>query len=274
MVKGVLIDLSGTIHIGKQPVPIPDKVKVDVKDHSIQVEGPKGKTSFPYNAKMKIQVDKGEVLVIRPDDSTQARSLHGLTRTLVANMVTGVSAGFTKGLEISGVGFRAELAGTTLKLFVGYSVPSVYEVPEGVAVKIEKLINLTVSGIDKELVGRVAAEGKPQGLGDRLSFPGRGHGHFPGVALHAAHRFAGRGEIERRPGRSTAPSAVRTAREGPGLSFFKGQGEHGLGQVGRHLEGETALGIGGRLSRFGHFPGNLLDRFLHLIRRPSIHRFR
>jgi large subunit ribosomal protein L6 len=84
--------------------------------------------------------------------------MHGLMRTLIANMVTGVSAGFTKGLEISGVGFRAELAGTTLKLFVGYSVPSLYEVPQGITVKVEKLINLTVSGIDKEQVGRVAAE--------------------------------------------------------------------------------------------------------------------
>ncbi len=144
--------------IGKKIIALPDKVTVAVAGGEIKVSGPKGNLSRALPRDIEV-VQEGKTLSIRTThESRRAGALHGLMRTLIANMVTGVSAGFTKGLEISGVGFRAELAGTTLKLFVGYSVPSIYEVPQGVTVKIEKLINLTVSGIDKEQVGRVAAE--------------------------------------------------------------------------------------------------------------------
>jgi large subunit ribosomal protein L6 len=144
--------------IGKKIIALPDKVTVGVAGGEIKVTGPKGTLSRALPRDIEI-VQEGKTLTVKTlHEGRRAGALHGLTRTLVANMVTGVSAGFTKGLEISGVGFRAELAGTTLKLFVGYSVPLTYEVPQGVAVKIEKQTSLTVSGIDKELVGRVAAE--------------------------------------------------------------------------------------------------------------------
>lgn len=144
--------------IGKKIIPLPDKVTVSVAGGEIKVTGPKGTLTRALPRDIEI-VQEGKALSVKTThEGRRAGALHGLTRTLVANMVTGVSAGFTKGLEISGVGFRAELAGTTLKLFVGYSVPLTYEVPEGVAVKVEKQTSLTVSGIDKELVGRVAAE--------------------------------------------------------------------------------------------------------------------
>jgi large subunit ribosomal protein L6 len=144
--------------IGKKAIVLPDKVTVSVAGGEVKVTGPKGTLSRSLPRDIEIAQDGKSLAVKTTHESRRAGALHGLTRTLVANMVTGVSAGFTKGLEISGVGFRAELAGTTLKLFIGYSVPSVYEVPQGITVKVEKLINLTVSGIDKELVGRVAAE--------------------------------------------------------------------------------------------------------------------
>jgi large subunit ribosomal protein L6 len=98
------------------------------------------------------------VEVTRPSDGRIERSLHGLVRTLVANMVKGVSSGFEKSLEISGVGYRAEVGGNTLKLVIGFSAPVEYSIPEGVHIKVDKLVNILVSGIDKQLVGRVAAE--------------------------------------------------------------------------------------------------------------------
>lgn len=144
--------------IGKKIIALPDKVTVSAAGGEIKVTGPKGTLSRALPRDIEI-VQEGKTLTVKTThESRRAGALHGLTRTLVANMVTGVSEGFTKGLEISGVGFRAELAGTTLKLFVGYSVPLTYEVPQGIAVKIEKQTSLTVSGIDKEMVGRVAAE--------------------------------------------------------------------------------------------------------------------
>lgn len=144
--------------IGKKVIALPDKVTVSVAGGEIKVTGPKGALSRALPRDIEIAQEGRTLTVKTTHDGRRAGALHGLTRTLVANMVTGVSAGFTKGLEISGVGFRAEMAGTTLKLFVGYSVPLAYEIPEGIAVKIEKQTSLTVSGIDKELVGRVAAE--------------------------------------------------------------------------------------------------------------------
>jgi len=144
--------------IGKKVIALPDKVTVSVAGGEIKVTGPKGALSRALPRDIEIAQEGRTLTVKTTHEGRRAGALHGLTRTLVANMVTGVSAGFTKGLEISGVGFRAEMEGTTLKLFVGYSVPLAYEIPEGIAVKIEKQTSLTVSGIDKELVGRVAAE--------------------------------------------------------------------------------------------------------------------
>ncbi|MDO9229235.1 MAG: 50S ribosomal protein L6 [Syntrophales bacterium] len=144
--------------IGKIPVEIPAGVKVS-RDHSvIRVEGPKGKLSLEVPGGVDVILGDRVVEVTRPSDGRIERSLHGLVRTLVANMVKGVSIGFEKSLEISGVGYRAEVGGSTLKLIIGFSAPVEYPIPEGVHIKVDKLVNILVSGIDKQLVGRVAAE--------------------------------------------------------------------------------------------------------------------
>jgi len=144
--------------IGKIPVEIPAGVKVS-RDHSvIKVEGPKGKLSMEIPQGVEVILGERIVEVKRPSDGRKERSYHGLVRTLVANMVKGVSTGFEKGLEISGVGYRAEIAGNTLKLIIGFSAPIEYTVPTGIQVKVDKQVNIIVSGVDKDLVGRVAAE--------------------------------------------------------------------------------------------------------------------
>jgi large subunit ribosomal protein L6 len=144
--------------IGKIPVEIPAGVKIS-RDHSmIMVEGPKGTLSLEMPKGIDVVLGDRVVEVKRPSDGRMERSFHGLVRTLVANMVKGVSSGFEKRLEISGVGYRAETGGNTLKLIIGFSAPVEYTIPEGIEIKVDKLINIAVSGIDKQLVGRVAAE--------------------------------------------------------------------------------------------------------------------
>ena len=144
--------------IGRIPVEIPAGVKVS-RDHSvIRVEGPKGKLSLEVPGGVDVILGDRVVEVTRPSDGRIERSLHGLIRTLVANMVKGVSIGFEKSLEISGVGYRAEVGGSTLKLVIGFSAPVEYPIPEGIHIKVDKLVNILVAGIDKQLVGRVAAE--------------------------------------------------------------------------------------------------------------------
>ena len=145
--------------IGKKPIPIPANVKVQKKDDEVRVEGPKGHLTLRLPREIELALEGGAVVLKKLAENRRGRSLHGLTRTLVNNMITGVSTGFQKNLEISGVGYRAELVGSdVLKLYLGYSMPLEYRVPKGIAVKIEKQVNVAVSGIDKELVGRVAAE--------------------------------------------------------------------------------------------------------------------
>ncbi|NPU85109.1 MAG: 50S ribosomal protein L6 [Syntrophaceae bacterium] len=145
--------------IGKKPIALPDGVKVHQEGDAVRVEGPKGVLSASIPKGIQMVVESKQVTIQRNTDNRFDRSFHGLTRTLVANMVTGVSTGFAKGLEIAGVGYRAELVeNNRLKLIVGYSSPVEYAIPEGVNVKIDKQVNLLVTGIDKQLVGRVAAE--------------------------------------------------------------------------------------------------------------------
>lgn len=144
--------------IGKLPVMIPEKVKVTVNGTTVMVEGPKGKTSVSVNALMKIQVDKGEVRVLRPDDSNLARSLHGLTRTLVRNAVDGVTKGYERTLEIVGVGFKAEARGREVNFILGYSHPVLFKLPEGITAEVDaKQTRVVVRGADKHLVGMTAA---------------------------------------------------------------------------------------------------------------------
>jgi large subunit ribosomal protein L6 len=144
--------------IGKKPIQIPAGVKIHQAESSLSVKGPKGELSMVVPQGVEVALDGQAVTVRKTSDDRKGRSFHGLTRTLVDNMITGVSAGFEKKLEISGVGYRAEVSGDKLKLVVGYSSPLGYEIPKGIAVKVDKLVNVIISGIDKQLVGRVAAE--------------------------------------------------------------------------------------------------------------------
>ena len=144
--------------IGKLPVAVPTGVKIRREQSMIMIEGPKGKLSLKVPQGIDVVLGDGTIEVTRPSDGRIERSFHGLVRTLVANMVKGVSVGFEKKLEISGVGYRAEVAGHTLKLVIGFSTPVEYTIPKGIEIKVDKLINIAISGIDKQLVGRVAAE--------------------------------------------------------------------------------------------------------------------
>jgi large subunit ribosomal protein L6 len=144
--------------IGKLPVAIPDKVTVEVGDSVVRGSGPKGELSQHVLPVVDVRVDGGNVVVERKGDSKPHRSAHGLTRTLVANMVEGVSKGFRKSLEINGVGYRAAKAGDNLNLTLGYSHPISYPAPSGITFAVEGTNKVHVDGIDKQRVGQVAAE--------------------------------------------------------------------------------------------------------------------
>ncbi len=144
--------------IGKKPIFLPPGVKINRSDNMVLVDGPKGSLSLALPAGIDVVLDNNVITVTKLADDRHQRSYHGLVRTMVGNMVTGVSAGFEKNLAISGVGYRAELLDGKLKLLIGYSVPIEYQVPPEVIVKVDKQVNITVSGIDRQLVGRVAAE--------------------------------------------------------------------------------------------------------------------
>jgi large subunit ribosomal protein L6 len=145
--------------VGRMPVKIPDKVKVSVVNGDIKVEGPKGKMHFPYNPKVTVEVAGAEVRVSRPDESRLAKGLHGLTRTLVKNAFIGVTKGYDRTLEISGVGFKAEVKGKDIHFVLGFSHPIVFKLPEGVAAEVDaKQTRLVVRGVDKHLLGLTAAK--------------------------------------------------------------------------------------------------------------------
>jgi large subunit ribosomal protein L6 len=144
--------------IGKMPVSLPKEVKVVSDPSRVEVTGPKGLLTHPLPMGISISVDGGKILVHRANDQRTTKALQGLTRSLIANMVTGVTQGFEKKLEIVGVGFRADLQGSTLKLTLGYSHPVLYPLPKGIKVEIEKQTLLTVKGIDRQQVGIVAAQ--------------------------------------------------------------------------------------------------------------------
>jgi len=144
--------------IGKQPVDIPPKVKVEVKGQRISVEGPKGKLDLELPRRTSLKVAEGKIVVSREGDDAQAKALHGLSRALVNNMVKGVSEGFVKKLEIQGVGFKAAVQGDSVTLNLGFSHPVVYPIPGQIKVSVEEGTKLTIEGPDKQLVGEVAAE--------------------------------------------------------------------------------------------------------------------
>ena len=144
--------------IGKQPIAIPPKVKVEVKGQKVSVEGPKGKLQFDLPRHTSLKVEGGNVLVSRQGDDAQARALHGLSRALVNNMVKGVSEGFVKKLEIQGVGFKAAVQGKTVNMTLGYSHPINYPLPDQIKVVVEENTKITIEGPDKQVVGQVASE--------------------------------------------------------------------------------------------------------------------
>ena len=144
--------------IGKKVITLPANVKVTVEDGNLTtVEGPKGKLSFKFNSEMKINVSSTEVSVVRPDDTKEMRTIHGTTRALLHNMVVGVSEGFTKKLEINGVGYRANVQGTKLVINAGYSNPVEMVIPQGIKVECPKPVEINISGADKQAVGEFAA---------------------------------------------------------------------------------------------------------------------
>lgn len=144
--------------IGKLPVAIPSGVKVSLAGNEISVQGSRGSLKQLLPERISIAVEAEQIVVSRPTDDKKDLALHGLSRALINNMVVGVSQGFTKELQINGIGYRAEISGSKLTLSLGYSHPVVYDVPKGIEVEIEKQTRLFVKGIDKQLVGATAAE--------------------------------------------------------------------------------------------------------------------
>ena len=143
--------------IGRAPITIPSGVEVKVDGSRVSVKGPKGTLEQDMHPDMTVAVDDGNVVVTRPSDEREHRALHGLTRSLVANMVEGVTNGYAKTLEIQGVGYRAALKGSTLEIAVGYSHPVVVEPPKGVSFEVPQPTRIIISGTDKQLVGQIAA---------------------------------------------------------------------------------------------------------------------
>jgi large subunit ribosomal protein L6 len=144
--------------IGKKPVTIPKGVTLQLEDHTVAVKGPKGELRRTLHEEMQLALDKDQFTVVRPSEEQKHKALHGLTRTLVQNMVDGVSKGFSKSLEIQGVGYKAEAKAYGVNLIVGYSHPVKYEAPKGIKISVDNNVNVKIEGADKELVGQVAAE--------------------------------------------------------------------------------------------------------------------
>ena len=145
--------------IGRLPISVPSGVSVDIDGSTVTVKGPKGTLSHEVASPIEVAKDEdGTLTVTRPNDERLSRSLHGLTRTLVSNMVVGVTDGYTKALEISGTGYRVVAKGTDLEFALGYSHPILIEAPEGISFAVESPTKFSVSGIDKQQVGEVAAK--------------------------------------------------------------------------------------------------------------------
>jgi large subunit ribosomal protein L6 len=175
--------------IGRRPIPIPAGVQVAIDGRAVTVSGPKGSLSRELVPEVRLVQEDGSLRVERPADDKRSRALHGLSRTLVANMVTGVTTGYRKGLEITGVGYRAQKVGEKLQLNLGYSHPIEIEPPEGISFEVENPTRLAVVGIDKELVGLVAARVRAT----RKPEPYKGKGvHYAGEVIRRKAGKAGK----------------------------------------------------------------------------------
>lgn len=145
--------------IGKKPVIIPNTVNIQIKDNgSITVKGPKGELELCTHPSVAVGMEDKKIIVTPQKTTKQAKSIHGLTRTLIANMVEGVTNGYSKKLEIVGIGYRANVAGNVLTLNLGFSHPVEYQIPDGINISVDKQINIFVNGIDKQKVGQAAAD--------------------------------------------------------------------------------------------------------------------
>ncbi|HYI79428.1 MAG TPA: 50S ribosomal protein L6 [Thermoleophilaceae bacterium] len=148
--------------IGRQPIPVPDGVTVEIAPELVSVKGPKGELSERIDRDMKVEREDGTVVVSRPSDRGEHRALHGLTRTLIFNMVAGVTEGFEKRLEIQGVGYRAQLKGKNLELALGYSHPVAIDAPENIEFEVPQPTQVIIRGISKQVVGETAARIRKQ----------------------------------------------------------------------------------------------------------------
>jgi large subunit ribosomal protein L6 len=144
--------------IGRLPIKLDKAVKAAVTDGTVKVEGPKGKLELKLNPGFTVEIKDSQLVVKRPGDSREQRALHGLLRKLVANMVEGVGKGFTRVLEINGVGYRADVKGGLVNFTLGYSHPIVYQLPPGVTAKVERQVTITLESADRQLLGTVAAQ--------------------------------------------------------------------------------------------------------------------
>lgn len=144
--------------IGKSPINVPDGVDIRIQSNLITVKGPKGELKWDFPAGMKVSMQDKNIVVERPSEAKPVRSLHGTTRSIIANMVTGTSAGYQKILEITGVGYRAQVQGQKISFILGYSHPVEFHLPDGITAEVDKKqTRLTLKGIDKQLIGQVAA---------------------------------------------------------------------------------------------------------------------
>ena len=144
--------------VGSKTIEVPDKVKVAIADNHVSVEGPKGKLEMDMHSRTTVSQDENGLSVARDGDDREAKAMHGLGRSLLNNMVVGVSEGYVKKLEINGVGFKAAVSGNTVTMNLGYSHPIKYDLPNQVTVSVDKDTNVTIEGPDKQKVGLVAAE--------------------------------------------------------------------------------------------------------------------
>ena len=144
--------------IGKMPITIPKEVKVELNNNNIKISGERGTLESSFHPDMQVKIEEGKIFVSRPSENKFHRSLHGLSRTLINNMVEGVSSGFEKILEIQGVGYRAVLEGEKMVLQIGYSHPIEFDTPKGIEFEVEKQKIIKIKGIDKQLVGETAAK--------------------------------------------------------------------------------------------------------------------
>jgi large subunit ribosomal protein L6 len=178
--------------IGRAPIAIPEGVKVEVKGNVVSVKGPKGELTRELHKDMIIEMENGEILVKRPSEDKLHKSLHGLTRSLISNMVTGVTTGFQKNLEIAGVGYRAAKQGNKVVLTLGYSHPVEVEQPQGLDIQVPVPTKISISGIDKEKVGAMAA--KIRGYREPEPYKGKGIKYEGEVIRRKVGKTGGKGK--------------------------------------------------------------------------------